>query len=245
VVVNEATKLAPEEPIGLKAVLRAVEMKTAKIEDIVVMATRPDEFNLEALPIPDMASVSTRLQEGISCQEILTSVKAGELPSLNLPENQWPLVQIMDKLGHTATVSQIIVQEPKLNLMAAEINQLPVLIDESIERFMSTQSIGLRALIQIAIQKSVSVSEVITMDKVKELLPSQVPDKEFLKIDALLKSGVTVDEIIAVGATGNLPVLTAPESQNALVRLVEDQGFKAVVRQVKYEKHAMSKKHIN
>ena len=101
---------------------------------------------------------------------------------------------------------------------------------------MSTQSIGLRALIQIAIQKSVNVSEVVTMDKVKELLPSQVPDEEFIKIDALLKSGVTVDEIIAVGATGNLPVLTAPESQNALVRLVEEQGFKAVVRQVKYKK---------
>ena len=230
---SEATKLAPDEPIGLKAVLRAVETKIAKIEDIVVMATRPEEFNLESLPMPDMATVSTRLQEGISCQEILTSVKAGELPSLNLPENQWPLVQIMDKLGHTATVSQVIVQEPKLNLMTAHIDQLPLMVDESMEKFISTQSIGLRALIQVAIQKSVNVSEVAPLDKVKELLPSQSPDEEFLKIDTLLKSGVTVDEIIAVGGTGNLPLLTAPEAQNALVRLVEEQGFQAVVRQVK------------
>ena len=90
---KECARLAPEEPIGMKAVLKAIETKSANIEDIVVMATHPEEFNLETLPVPEMATVSTLLNEGISCEEMLIIVKAGELPALNLPENQWAFVQ--------------------------------------------------------------------------------------------------------------------------------------------------------
>lgn len=115
-IVKEAAKLLPEEPIGLKAVLKAVETKMANIKDIVEMALHPDEFDLIANPVPELASVSTLLHEGVSCEEMLTIVKAGELPALKLPENQWPLVQIMDRLGQTAIVSQVIVEEPTLGL---------------------------------------------------------------------------------------------------------------------------------
>ena len=230
--VKEAIRLAPEEPIGLKAVLRAVETKTAKIEDIAVMATRPEEFNLPAEPIPDMAAVSTLMHEGVTCQEIMTIVNSGELPSLKLPENQWPLVQIMDKMGHSAIATQVIIQEPKLNLFTAQISQVPITVDESMDKFISTQAIGLRALLQVATQKAVNVSEVATVDKTQELFPNNPPTEEFLKIDTLFKSGVSIEEIVTMGATGNLPVLTAPESQKALVRLMEEHGFRATVRQV-------------
>lgn len=113
---KEAAKLVPEEPIGLKAVLKAVETKTANIKDIVEMAMHPQEFDLSAKPVPELASVSTLLHEGVSCEEMLTIVKAGELPALKLPETQWPLIQIMDRLGQTAIVSQVIVEEPTLGL---------------------------------------------------------------------------------------------------------------------------------
>ena len=112
---KEAAKLLPEEPIGLKAVLKAIETKTAKIEDILEMAMHPEEFDLKSL-VPEMGSISTLLHEGVSCQEIVTIVKAGELPALSLPETQWPLIQIMDRLGQTAIVSQVIVEEASLGL---------------------------------------------------------------------------------------------------------------------------------
>ena len=230
--VKEAIRLAPEEPIGLKAVLRAVETKMAKIEDIAVMATRPEEFNLPTEPMPDMAAVSTLMHEGVTCQEIMTIVNNGELPSLKLPENQWPLVQIMDKLGHSAIATQVIIQEPKLNLITAQISQVPITVEESMDKFISSQAIGLRALLQVATQKAVNVIEVATIDKTQELFPNNPPTEEFLKIDNLFKSGVTIEEIITMGATGNLPILTAPETQKALVRLIEEQGFRATVRQV-------------
>ena len=232
--VKEAIRLAPEEPIGLKAVLKAIEMKSAKIEDIVVMATRPEEFNLPAEPIPDMAAVSTLLHEGVTCQEIMTIVKSGELPTLKLPENQWPLVQIMDKLGQTAIVTQVIIQEPKLNLnvTTAQVSQLPLTVDENMDKFISTQAIGLRALLQVVTQKSVSITEVATVYKTQELFANNPPTEEFIKIDSMFKSGVSIEEIMLMGATGNLPILTAPETQKALVRLVEEQGFRAAVRQV-------------
>lgn len=115
-IVKEAARLVPEEAIGLKAVLKAVETKMANIKDIVEMAMHPQEFDLMAKPVPELASVSTLLHEGVSCEEMLTIVKAGELPALKLPETQWPLIQIMDRLGQTAIVSQVIVEEPTLGL---------------------------------------------------------------------------------------------------------------------------------
>jgi hypothetical protein len=216
----------------MKAVLKAIETKSANMEDIVVMATHPEEFNLEAHPVPEMATVSTLLNEGISCEEMLTIVKAGELPALNLPENQWALVQIMDKLGQTAIISQVIVEEPALNL-PAEINEIPQTVEERLDKFVTNQSIGLRALIDLSIQESINVSEMATLDRVQEFPADQAPFQEFVNIDTMLKSGVKVDQIVALGSTGNLPVLTAPETQKALVRIVEDHGSRAIVREVK------------
>ncbi len=229
--VREAARLAPEEPIGMKAVLKAIETKSANIEDIVVMATHPEEFNLGAPPVPEMATVSTLLNEGISCEEMLTIVKAGELPALNLPENQWPLVQIMEKLGQTAIISQVIVEEPAMNL-PAQINEIPQTVDERIDKFMTNQSIGLRALIQLSVQESVNVSEMATLDRAQEFQQESAPFQEFLKVDTMLKSGVNVDQIVTLGSTGNLPMLTAPETQKALVRIVEDHGGRAITREV-------------
>lgn len=230
--VKEAIRLVPEEPIGFKAVMRALETKSATIADIVDMATRPQEFDLQSEPMPDMATVSTLLHEGISCQEMLTIVKAGELPGLNLPENQWPLIQIVEKLGQMATVSQIIVEEPKLNLLAAHVEQLPMTAEESMDKFITTQAIGLKALLDMAVQESVSVSEVAAMDKVQEFLPNQAPFQEFLNIDTMLKSGINVNQIVTFNTVGNIPVVTAPETQMALARIVEDYGYTAITREV-------------
>lgn len=230
---KECARLAPEEPIGMKAVLKAIETKSANMEDIVVMATHPEEFNLEALPVPEMATVSTLLNEGISCEEMLIIVKAGELPALNLPENQWAFVQIMDKLGQTAIVSQVIVEEPALNL-PAQINEIPQTVEERLDKFVTEQSIGLRALIDLSVQQSINVSEMATLDRVQEFQPGEVPFQEFVNIDTMLRSGVKVDQIVALGSTGNLPVLTAPETQKALVRIVEEHGSRAIVREVKF-----------
>ncbi len=102
--------MAPQQPIGLKAVLRAIDTHVADIEDVVDMATHPEEFELET-PVPDMAQVYTYLHEGVSCEEMLSIVKAGELPELNKPETQLPLLQIIDRLGQIAVVSEVIAEE--------------------------------------------------------------------------------------------------------------------------------------
>ena len=82
-------------------------------------------------------------------------------------------------------------------------------------------------------RESLSITQVVAEDKAKEFIPTEAPFKEFVQVESMLKSGVTVDQIVTLGAIGNLPILTAPETQKALVRLVEDQGFKAVVLQVR------------
>ena len=120
-------------------------------------------------------------------------------------------------------------KEVKVN--KAKINQ-EMIVAEGINKFVADQAIGLRALLEMTERESLSITQVVAEDKAKEFIPTEAPFKEFVQVESMLKSGVTVDQIVTLGAIGNLPILTAPETQKALVRLVEDQGFKAVVLQV-------------
>ena len=114
----------------MKAVLKAIETQTAKIDDIVDVANRPEEFNLKFQPVAEMGQISILLNEGVSCQEILALVKAGELPALTMPEVQWPMIEIIEKLGQTAIVSQVIVEESALGLKEEELD-LPETIEST------------------------------------------------------------------------------------------------------------------
>lgn len=104
-------------------------------------------------------------------------------------------------------------------------------VDEGMTKFIEKQTIGLRALIQMANDESLSITQVVAQDKAKELDQENLVE-EFGKVDSLLQSGITVDQIVTMGTTGDLAVLSAPETQTALVQLVEKQGFKAITREV-------------
>lgn len=105
-------------------------------------------------------------------------------------------------------------------------------VEEGIGKFIASQAIGLRALLEMTERQSLSVTEVVAQGRVKEFAPGRAPFEEFVQVEDMLRSGITVDQIATLGATGNLPMLTAPETQIALVRLVENYGFRAIVRQV-------------
>lgn len=107
-------------------------------------------------------------------------------------------------------------------------------VEEGIGRFVSSQAIGLRALLEMAEREALNVTEVVAQDKSQEFAPGKPSFQEVVQIESMLRSGVTVDQIVTLGATGSLPALTAPELQNALIRLVEDKGSKAIIRQVIY-----------
>ncbi len=86
----------------------------------------------------------------------------------------------------------------------------------------------------MAEREALNVTEVVTQDKSQEFAPGKPSFQEVVQIESMLRSGVTVDQIVTLGATGSLPALTAPELQNALIRLVEEKGSKAIIRQVSY-----------
>lgn len=122
--------------------------------------------------------------------------------------------------------------EPKVSKVKTAKVQQEMVVQEGLNKFVASQAIGLRALLEMTERKSLNVTEVVTQAKAQEFIPAEAPFQEFVQVESMLKSGVTVDQIVTLGATGNLPILTAPDTQKALVRLVEDQGFKAVVLQV-------------
>jgi len=123
--------------------------------------------------------------------------------------------------------------EKKLNLAKKKVPKTTVeVVEEGMTKFIEKQTIGLRSLIEMANQESISVTQVVAQGKAEEL------DQENLvlesnKIDTLLNSGITPDQIVTMGTAGDLTVLSAPETQTALVQLVEKQGFKAITREVR------------
>ncbi len=105
-------------------------------------------------------------------------------------------------------------------------------VEQTAPKFTSSKMLGLRALVQMAAQEPVTITQVFEQAKAQDFASSEPPLAEVAKIDTLLQSGVNVDEVMVIAESGSLPVLAAPQSQVQLVRMVEDQGFRAIVSQV-------------
>lgn len=51
------------------------------------------------------------INQGIETEEIIACCEAGKLPALKKPETQQPLVNIVEKAGHSVMVAQVLVEE--------------------------------------------------------------------------------------------------------------------------------------
>lgn len=111
VLAEETHEQAKQHPVGLKALLRMV--KHAK--DI-----KPDQFFKEVIPrecgqfsstTQELQKVSQMINQGIENEEIIATCEAGKLPTLKKPETQQPLINIVEKQGHTVMVAQVLVEE--------------------------------------------------------------------------------------------------------------------------------------
>lgn len=83
-----------------------------------------------------------------------------------------------------------------------------------------------------SVKHSVQVNEILTNLKAADFGPGEAPLRELATIAYMAKHGVTVNEISSFYQADNFPALKTPESQSALVLLLEREGYASIVTEI-------------
>lgn len=76
------------------------------------------------------------------------------------------------------------------------------------------------------------INELLEVINAREFGPGESPLRELAKIGYMLRSGVSTEEIEGLYDSQYFPALRVPQSQSALVQLVERQGHGALITEV-------------
>lgn len=76
------------------------------------------------------------------------------------------------------------------------------------------------------------INELLEVINAKEFGPGESPLRELAKIGYMLRSGITIEQIESMYDSEHFPALRVPQSQSALVQLVERQGHGALITEV-------------
>lgn len=194
---------------GMKAYVEMAEDKSVAIEEIVEKSDVKEEVKKE------MKQVRQMVQQGMHAEEVFTMLEAGEFPALMKVEAQAQLLSVVEECGFTAIVNK-------------------VTIDEAIQR--SEKAIGAKAFVKMMKEAKVNIEEIMSESLPKEFGPEdKAPIEEVAKVSVMMKEGIQAEEIIHMMETNQLPSLKKPESQAPLLKVVEQQGQKALVCQVLIE----------
>lgn len=83
-----------------------------------------------------------------------------------------------------------------------------------------------------SVKHSVQVNEILTNLKAADFGPGEAPLRELATIAYMVKHGVNVNEINSFYQADNFPALKTPESQSALVLLLEREGYASIVTEI-------------
>lgn len=135
VLVQEASDRR-DRNIGLKSVMRTLETGEESMEQIIMDVSK--EFGPSSEPVKEIAAVGHLLQEGVKCDEVVTLVEAGLLPSLKKPQSQVPLVSMVAEKGHVGSVCEVLVEEstkemkkPKPKFEAARMSEVKEMLKKA------------------------------------------------------------------------------------------------------------------
>lgn len=87
-------------------------------------------------------------------------------------------------------------------------------------------------------QMVAEVNELLEVINAKEFGPGESPLRELAKIGYMLRNGITTQQIESLYDSKHFPALIVPQSQSALVQLVERQGHGALITQILTEETA-------
>lgn len=111
VLAQETQEQAKRHPVGLKAFLRMVKHAKNIKPETLFKEVIPKEMGMFSSTTQELTKVSQMINQGIETEEIIAWCKAGKLPALKKPETQQPLINIVEKHGHSVMVAQVLVEE--------------------------------------------------------------------------------------------------------------------------------------
>ncbi|XP_035789232.1 titin-like isoform X6 [Anopheles albimanus] len=83
-----------------------------------------------------------------------------------------------------------------------------------------------------SVKNSLEVNEILINLKASEFGPGEAPLRELATIAFMVKHGVTVSEITSFYQANHFPALQKPESQSAMVLLLEREGYANIVTEI-------------
>lgn len=128
-----------------KSTITNIDMakKTAEVNEILEMIKAP-EFGPGETPLRELATIGYLVRQGISVSEIYDLYNTDKFPSLQMPESQSALVQLVEREGHAKLISEVLTEE--------------TIEDETV----MAATVGFRAFLKMIELKHVTVEEVIT-----------------------------------------------------------------------------------
>lgn len=138
------------------------------------------------------------------------------------------------------------VEKPKtVKEKEAVIAQIKLEKDEEVEPFeeqIKTQK-GITKMVESDSRCVAEINELLEVINAKEFGPGESPLRELAKIGYMLRKGVTTEQIDSLYDSQYFPALRVPQSQSALVQLVERQGYGALITEVLTEETAQGMAH--
>ena len=199
---------------GVQAYLKMVKEEKINVEEVV------KKVNVETKVKEEMTKIGAMVKHGVVAQDVITLMEAGEFPQLMKMEAQAHLLDVVEEFGFRAFINEVIV-------------------DQAVQR--KEQSVGVKAFMKMVQKANVNVEQVFGETITKEFGSQDAqPVQELAKVSMMMKEGVQAQEIISMVDAGQLPALKLPETQMALLNIVEREGHSALACQVLIEDSVQS-----
>ncbi|PNF34025.1 hypothetical protein B7P43_G03475 [Cryptotermes secundus] len=137
-VVTEVKSLTAEE------ILEVEETKMATEVEELLKFVRAKEFGPGESPLRELAQIGFLVRQGVSVNEITTLYEADRFPALRTPEAQSAMVQVVEREGQGALISQVLTEE------------------STADEDLVASTVGFRAFMRMVEMRHAAVEEVIT-----------------------------------------------------------------------------------
>lgn len=125
-------------------IIRKSEVKMAKEVTHLLELINAKEFGVGQAPLREIAEIVYLLRNGITVKEVTVLYDDNKFPSLKSPEAQSAMVNVVERKGHGALISEVLTEETT--------------IDES----QLAATVGFRAMMKMVEANYVSVEEILT-----------------------------------------------------------------------------------
>ena len=128
----------------VEKIIRRSEMKMGKEVSEMLEFINVKEFGPGEHPLREIAEIGYLLRNGVSTQEVTVLYHENKFPSLTTPQAQSALVNVVERKGHGALISEVLTET--------------AVIDEK----QLAATVGFRALMKMVESNYVTIEEVIT-----------------------------------------------------------------------------------